>query len=160
MRNQLIKPMVKTKTLKLPALEITQGPKRRIYSFAVDGKRLPEFATVSRIKRTEDNDLFGYQRPEVVSHINEIKQYVESESPMIPNSIVVAFDDSVRFVPSDKGDAVGPSRHGYLHIPLQAGVEEHEKPAWIVDGQQRAAAIRNARIEEFPISVVGRLHGK
>ena len=151
--------MVKSKILKLPALEITQGPKRRIYSFAVDGKRLPEFATVSRIKRTESNDLFGYQRPEVVSHIAEIKRYVESESPMIPNSIVVAFDETVEFVPCDDSPSDGPSRHGHLHIPLREGVEEHEKPAWIVDGQQRAAAIRNARIDAFPISVVGFVAG-
>ncbi len=148
--------MTTVRVLKLPALEITQGPKRRIYSFAVDGKRLPEFATVSRIKRTEENDLFGYQRPEVVSHINEIKHYLESESPMIPNSIVLAFDESVKFVAAEVGDECeGPGRPGYLQIPVQDGLEEHEKPAWIVDGQQRAAAIRKACIDSFPISVVG-----
>lgn len=148
-----------TKTLKLPALQIQQSPGRHIYSFAVDGKRLREFATVSRIKRTASKDLFGYQRPEVVSHINEIKQYLESETPMIPNSIVLAFDDSVSFEPLRSVESEGPTRIGHVVIPLRDGVDEHEKPAWIVDGQQRAAAIRNARVEEFPISVVGFIAG-
>ena len=34
-------------------------------------------------------------------------------------------------------------------IPL----DEEERPGWIVDGQQRAAAIRDARVDAFPIFV-------
>ena len=36
--------------LRLPALEVRQGT-RRLYSFAVDGKQLPLFATISRTVR-------------------------------------------------------------------------------------------------------------
>ncbi len=54
------------KYLRLPALEIRQGT-RAIYAFAVDGKRLHEFATVSRIHRDDDDALRGYQRPEVAA---------------------------------------------------------------------------------------------
>jgi Winged helix-turn helix len=36
---------------------------------------------------------------------------------------------------------------GVLVIPL----DEEERPGWIVDSQQRAAAIRDARVERFPI---------
>ncbi len=32
-------------TLELPALEIRQGKNRRLYSFAVDGKKLHDFCT-------------------------------------------------------------------------------------------------------------------
>ena len=37
--------------LSLPALEVRQGEGRVLYSFAVDGKKLPLFAAVSRIHR-------------------------------------------------------------------------------------------------------------
>lgn len=50
--------------LRLPAIEISQGHKRRLYTFAVDGKQLPLFSTVSRVRR-ENRAIEGYQRPEV-----------------------------------------------------------------------------------------------
>src|SRR3954469_20637793 len=83
--------------LRVPALRLAQGTAREIYSFGVDGKLLHRFATVSRVGRTEDAAIRGYQRPEVLSHINAIRAYIESETPMIPNGIVVAFDPRVRF---------------------------------------------------------------
>src|SRR5262249_2941020 len=59
--------------LRLPALEVHQGPGRTIYSFAVDGKQLPLFTTVSRVHRDEGAQIQGYQRPEVLSHITAIR---------------------------------------------------------------------------------------
>ena len=50
-------------TLSLPALEVRQGYGRVLYSFAVDGKKLPLFAAVSRIHRDGDAEVEGYQRP-------------------------------------------------------------------------------------------------
>jgi len=140
--------------LRLPALEIRQGPRRVLYSFAVDGKILAKFATVSRIRRGEERRLRGYQRPEVLSHIKEIRRYLESSDPMIPNAIVISFDDRVRF----EAEAVQPiepgySRVGTLVIPIDDTLADEEKPGWIVDGQQRTAAIRDAEIEKFPITV-------
>ena len=38
-------------------------------------------------------------------------------------------------------------------IPIDASEEESERPGWLVDGQQRAAAIREARVEAFPVFV-------
>lgn len=141
--------------IRLPALEIQQGPKRLLYSFAVDGKLLPDFTTISRIKRADDGDLFGYQRPEVLSHINEIRRYIESPDPMVPNSLVVAFDKRVRFEPSSKGQhAAEYSRPGTLVIPRTTDTADIDKPGWIVDGQQRAAAIRESTVANFPICVV------
>ena len=84
--------------LRLPATEYRQGG-RTLYSFVVDGKRLPEFATISRVHRDGNRHMQGYQRPEVLSHIAEIRTYLESAHPLIPNSIVVAFDKPVRFEP-------------------------------------------------------------
>jgi DGQHR domain-containing protein len=135
--------------LKLPALEIVQGHNRTFYSFAVDGKLLSKFATVSRIRRDGDDLVAGYQRPEVFSHISEIRNYIESKDPLLPNAIVLAFDKRVRFVAAEAGDSTY-SRWGTLIIPL-SNSDETSKPGLIVDGQQRAAAIREARIDSFPI---------
>lgn len=135
--------------LRLPALEIQQGETRRLYSFAVDGKQVPSFATVSRIRR-DDTTLHGYQRPEVLSHVAAIRRYLETDAqPLLPNAIVIAFDSRVKFVPGPGTDSPY-ARMGVLEIPVD---DEADKPGFIVDGQQRSAAIRDAKIESFPICV-------
>lgn len=141
-------------TLEVPALEIRQGKNRRLYSFAVDGKRLHDFCTVSRVSRHDGESLSGYQRPEVVSHITQIKDYLESENPLLPNAIVVAFNPTVAFRPLP-GSKPGISRVGTLVIPFDPESLDSDKPGWIVDGQQRSAALRDARIDSFPVCVVG-----
>src|SRR5437667_5945794 len=136
--------------LRLPSIEIRQGINRRFYSFAIDGKLLPQFATISRIRRDHsNNELIGYQRPEVLSHIAEIRRYIESENPLIPNAIVIAFNTSARFEPGDSADC-SYSRWGTLIVPL-GGDDGGEKPGLIVDGQERSAAIRDAQVSHFPI---------
>ena len=139
--------------LRLPALEVRQGDGRVLYSFAVDGKVLPSFAAVSRIHRDGDAQVEGYQRPEVLSHIASIRRYLESEAPMIPNALVVAFDKRVQFEPLDGAPSVSYARPGILIIPVGDDLPDDGKPGWIVDGQQRSAAIRDARISSFPIVV-------
>ena len=144
------------RVLKLPALEIKQGKGRTLYSFAVDGKQLHDFCTVSRVRRDE-GEMDGYQRPEVLSHITQIREYLESDSPILPNAIVVAFDSSVSFKsPARQAKTDAPfTRAGHLEITIDPDVEEENKPGWIVDGQQRAAALRDARVNAFPVCVVG-----
>ncbi len=138
--------------IRLPSLLVKQGKDRLLYSFAVDGKLLSSFTTISRVSRNDEFDIQGYQRPEVLSHIAEIKNYLESTNPMIPNALVIAFDDTVRFEPlPDSSSSQDYCQHGTLIIPIDA----ERKPGWIVDGQQRAAAIREAEISGFPICAVG-----
>jgi DGQHR domain-containing protein len=143
--------MPTNEVLELPAIAIRQGANRELYAFGVEGKRLHDFAQVSRLERDNDEHIAGYQRPEVLSHIAEIRNYLESEGPMLPNAIVVAFDSRVEFRPL-RGKQVGDDPcHGHLVVP----VNTETKPGWIVDGQQRAAAIRDARLGAFPIFVTG-----
>jgi DGQHR domain-containing protein len=139
--------------MRLPALEVRQGDGRVLYSFAVDGKKLPLFAAVSRIRRDGDAEIEGYQRPEVLSHIASIRRYLESEAPMIPNALVIAFDKRVRFEPLAGGPSTSYARPGTLIIPACDDLPDDDKPGWIVDGQQRSAAIRDARIDSFPVVV-------
>ncbi len=141
--------------LRLPAIQVSQGVDRTLYMFAIDGKKIPSFATISRIKRQNGKMLQGYQRPEVYSHIEEIRSYLEHPSPMIPNAIVVAFDPRVRFEPSEyrayrDNDYTQP---GEIVIPMAINLPDEEKPGFVVDGQQRLAAIREARVASFPICV-------
>lgn len=139
--------------LRLPAMEISQG-NRRLFTFAVDGKHLPLFTTISKIRRGPEARLEGYQRPEVISHILSIRRYLESDNPILPNALVVAFDGRVRFEPSNGPDQhVSYVRNGTLIIPVTEGQFDFEKPGWIVDGQQRSAAIRDARVKTFPVCV-------
>jgi len=142
-----------TQTLQVPALEVSQGNGRILYSFAIDGKQLPSIATVSRLRRDDESNIHGYQRPEVLTHIATIRRYIESEAPMIPNALVVAFDKRVSFTPFPGAPRNGYSCPGLLSIPLVDDVSGEDKPGWIVDGQQRSAAIRDARVSSFPICV-------
>lgn len=140
--------------LKLPAIQIHQG-QRRIYCFAVDGKKLPDFAAVSRIRRDNEEHLQGYQRPEAQSHIRAIRRYLESDGSMLPNALVVAFDSRVKFIPNPRSGSVAYAVPGELEIPIDETLTDDQKPAWLVDGQQRSAAIRDATLAEFPVAVVG-----
>ncbi len=148
--------MEQPEALLLPALELSQRPGHKLYSFAVDGKLLPGFTTVSRVHQTNGHDIAGYQRPEVLSHIADIRAYLESDNPMLPTNIVVAFDESVTFEPTaqaSKGN--GTACPGILRIPLSNEASGQRKPGWIVDGQQRVAAIREASLNSFPVFVTG-----
>lgn len=143
------------KTFRVPAIEVRQGS-RTLYTLAIDGKAIHEIATVSRIKRMDDGTLGGYQRPEVLSHVEEIRSYLESEAPMIPNAVVIAFDSRVTFVATKDprtGPKTGYARAGELVIPVDPSWAPEDRPGFIVDGQQRLAAVRDAQIESFPICV-------
>lgn len=140
--------------LRVPAIEVKQG-ERRIYCFAVDGKKIHDFATVSRIHRDDEGALDGYQRPEVLSHIKAIRRYLESEGAMLPNAVVLAFDARVTFEPYKRRSSVDYSVPGEIIIPVDESLAEEDKPALLVDGQQRSAAIREANLGEFPVAAVG-----
>ncbi|WP_196006164.1 DGQHR domain-containing protein DpdB [Citrobacter freundii] len=131
---------------RVPALRIRQGEKRQLFSLAIDGKQINKIAAISRIRRGEE-DLIGYQRPEVRSHIKEIQRYIESANPMIPNPVIIAFDQRVRFEPMLEN-----SDMGHLVIPYSEETN-FEKPGFIVDGQQRTAALREADVNSFMMPV-------
>ena len=141
-----------SKILRVPAIEVRQG-ERLLYTLAIEGKSLPQIATVSRIRRTGSGQLTGYQRPEVLSHIKQIQDYLESEAPLLPNAIVIAFDSRVSFTGTKEGPRSDYSRVGELSIPIDPSESPENRPGFVVDGQQRLAAIRDAKIASFPICV-------
>lgn len=137
--------------LRVPALRISQSPGVVLFTFALDGKRLPQIAEVARVRRASGMSIRGYQRAEVRAHIAAIRNYLESPRAMIPNALVLALDPRTRFVASN-GQGTGPVRTGYLQLPRP---RNGRGAAWVVDGQQRLAAIRHARIGAFPVCIVG-----
>jgi DGQHR domain-containing protein len=133
-------------------MEVQQGPEQTVYSLVCDGKLVSRFASVARVRRPA-SELEGYQRPEVAAHIRNIRRYLESGAPLLPNALVVAFDGRVRFEPTYDSPDDDTVRHGTLIVPIDEGWSDQDKPGWIVDGQQRSAAIREAVLERFPILI-------
>lgn len=139
--------------LNIPCIAIDQGKDRRLYAFGMDGKKLPLIAQVSRLTRGSEDIIAGYQRPEVMSHISEIRNYLETENPMLPNGIVVAFDSSVKYTAANSTNGRNNECvHGHLRIPVLPMGDP--RPGWIVDGQQRAAALRDAKVASFPVFIL------
>ena len=66
---------------------------------------------------------------------------------------MVAFDRRVRFKPFSSRPSNHYSRSGQLLIPIDPNWTEAQKPGWIVDGQQRSAAVREANLKRFPLCV-------
>jgi DGQHR domain-containing protein len=127
-----------------PCIRISQGDGREVYCFGVDGKIVNQFACVSRIGRSDNGELIGYQRPEVIKHIHAIRSYINSKGSFIPNAVVISFMKGIRF---NKFDDENPDI-GQLHIKISA---DGTKPGFIVDGQQRLAAVRDCERLSYPM---------
>src|SRR5690606_19626870 len=106
----------------------------------------------SRVSRTETGKLIGYQRPEVKRHVDDIVTYLNSDDILFPNSLILALTSTVRFVRS-RGPQVGDGllESGVLEIPIPKG--EEAKPAWLVDGQQRALALSKSNRKDLLVPV-------
>jgi DGQHR domain-containing protein len=139
--------------LRLPAIRVRQGENRFVYSFAADGKDVVQFSSVSRLRNGGLENVIGYQRPEVLGHIGAIRDYLEGPSAILPNSIVLAFRSTVRFEPLCSSAEEEPLVHGHLILIWDQDAPSSSLPAWVVDGQQRLAAIREANLISFPICV-------
>lgn len=138
------------KTISLPCLRIEQAQGRYVYSFAVDGKDIQKFASISRIGRDESGKLEGYQRPEILTHISDIRRYLEQAHAVLPNALIIAFNEKLVF--KAVGTSDGASILGHIEIPIGA----EKKPGWVVDGQQRLAALRqmSGRSITVPVTAI------
>ena len=141
-----------SKTLQRRALRIEQNNKHPLYLFTLTGDELLEIADISRISRSGAGELIGYQRAGVKRHVGDIVEYLNQDDILFPNSIILALSSRVKFRQS-RGPAVGDglASAGTLEIPMTNGSQV--KPAWIVDGQQRALALSKCKRKGFPIPV-------
>ena len=140
--------------LRFSALRIVQDPEHPLYLFVLNPEELFEIADISRLGRSSDGDLIGYQRPQVRKHVQNIVSYLDSEDSRVlfPHSLILALPSAVRFQRSrDRLLAGGRGEAGVLRIPYPRPGQP--KPAWIVDGQQRAVALSRAKDSDFPVPV-------
>ncbi len=136
--------------LKRRALRIEQDAKHPLFLFSITGEELLQLADTSRISRNAAGKLLGYQRPEVKRHVKNIIDYLDSDNVLFPNAIILALSSDAKFK-SSRGPDVndGCATAGTLEIPWQ----QKKKPAWIVDGQQRALALSKSKRKNLAIPV-------
>lgn len=142
----------KSRCLERRALRIEQSPDHPLYLFTLSGDELLQIADISRVSRDAAGKLLGYQRGEVKRHVDEIVEYLNSENVLFPNAIILALPSGVRFKKSrgpENSDELAVA--GVLEIPIPGNGQR--KPAWIVDGQQRAIALSRSRRKNFPVPV-------
>jgi DGQHR domain-containing protein len=137
--------------LSVRSLAVNQNGKNRLYSFYLKPAELLQVADISRIRKENEDTLLGYQRGEVQRHVNEIAAYLESDSVIFPNAIILAMSSEVTFKQS-RGPQVGDgsSLSGVLEIPLK---QRGQKAAWIVDGQQRTLALQKCTKQNLSVPV-------
>jgi DGQHR domain-containing protein len=138
--------------MKKRALALTQGSGHRVYLFSLKADEILKVADISRVARTDEGDLIGYQRPEVKRHIDTIVDYLNTADPILPNAIIMALTPEVVFR-SSRGPNVsdGLAVSGTLEILLPSPNEP--KPGWIVDGQQRTVALSKAKDRAYAVPV-------
>ncbi|KFA89881.1 DGQHR domain-containing protein DpdB [Archangium violaceum] len=134
------------------AIRIEQHPRHPLYLFTLTASELLRVADVSRVSRDQGGALLGYQRPEVKRHVRSITEYLDGPQVLFPNSIILALSSSTLFkqIRGPKVDS-GIAEAGTLRIPLPGPGQS--KPAWIVDGQQRALALSQCKRQDFPVPV-------
>ncbi|MFC2034898.1 DGQHR domain-containing protein DpdB [Chloroflexota bacterium] len=137
--------------MRFEALRIIQPSGRPVFAFATTAEEILNIAKIQRISRDFNDTLVGFQRPEVMSHISEIRRYIDGDDGVLPNTIVIAFDDNVKFIPSDLLAGNGHGNFGTLEIPTKNG--NVVRPGFIIDGQQKLAAIATSVHSNFPIFV-------
>jgi DGQHR domain-containing protein len=140
------------KLLKRRATRLAQSKHMALYQFALTSEDITAVADISRLSRDETGKLLGYQRAEVRKHVSEIADYLDSEAPLFPHPLIIAFSSKVVFRGSRGiGVSDGVSSAGDVFIPVPQNGDA--KPGWIVDGQQRALALSRSRRKDFPVPV-------
>jgi DGQHR domain-containing protein len=132
-----------TQKLTFSAIKAEQSPEHTVFSFAASAGQVFEMARIDRAGRSDTGVLSGFQRPQIASHIHEIRDYLEREDAVLPNSVVVAFTDKVNIHPG-KGNVIT------VEIDIENG-----PPGLIVDGQQRLSALAPLTQKSFQVFVSG-----
>src|SRR5690242_47033 len=85
------------KALTRRALRIEQTNGHALYVFTVTAGEVLELADISRVSRDQAGKLIGYQRPQVRKHIQEIVDYLDSDTVLFPNPIIMALSPLAQF---------------------------------------------------------------
>ncbi len=143
-----------SKEIVVRALRTTQGQGIEVFAFFLFGSDVTRVADISRIERDDGDELKGFQRSEIKSHVKSIIDYLDSEKVLFPNAIILALGNEVEFRQSRgpiPGKMVDVAQGGTLTIPV---LPEGRRVAWIVDGQQRSLALAKSKNNRIPVPVI------
>lgn len=145
---------MKKDILQVRATRAIQGDGIPVYSFFLHGADIARIADISRLER-ENGKLKGFQRPQIKRHVREIVDFLDAGPSLFPNAIILALGPDVVFQLNGGRPRAGCSdlsQGGVLMLPVRS---EHERVAWIVDGQQRSLALAQAKDKTIVVPVVG-----
>jgi DGQHR domain-containing protein len=143
---------MRPEVVKRSALRVNQHRERPLYLLTLTTADLDAIAGTHRIGRDAKGKLTGYQRPQVRRHIKNIVEYLDSERPLFPSSLVLALPSNTRFRPTPGASTT--DRHSTPGIlEMRVSTNGRSPKALIVDGQQRAAALAQSRRKDFPVPV-------
>src|SRR5262249_16787283 len=111
--------MAKPQPIRRRALRLLQDEAHPLYVFSLTGEELLRVADISRSSRDDAGRVIGYQRQEVRRHVQDIVNYLDGESVLFPNSIILALSSAVRFTGS-RGPGIddGLATSGTIEIPV------------------------------------------
>lgn len=122
------------------ALRARQSASHQVLTFAAKAQDIKRFADIDHAGRSEDGALKGFQRPQIASHIKDIRHYLSHHDSVLPNPIVVAFTKGVR---------VTNLEHPYVELEIDTALV----PGFVVDGQQRLNALYGLPEKDFEVFV-------
>lgn len=128
-------------TVTFLAARARQSSEHDVMTFAATADQVLQFAAIDRVGRDEAGTLSGFQRPQIAGHIREIRDYLETETAILPNAIVVAFTEGV--VLEDVED-------GICRVTIDL---ETVPKGLVVDGQQRLTALSHSSRRDFQMFV-------
>jgi DGQHR domain-containing protein len=123
------------------AVVAQQSAKHACLTIAAPPRDILAWAHIERVGRNGDGSLRGFQRPQIASHIKEIRDYLCQPDSVLPNPIVVAFVGGVQITDQGDGTAtitIDPDVHGL---------------GFVVDGQQRLTALSGLPDKDFQVFV-------
>lgn len=130
-----------TDHLDVIAVGAKQSKGVRVFTFAATASEILAVCEISRVGRHDGGELFGFQRPQIAGHIQEIRDYLSLADSVLPNAIVVGFLGGVQVTRQNQ-------KTFRLRISTRRG-----KPGFIVDGQQRLTALSQADRQDFQVFV-------
>ncbi|MGO4396185.1 DGQHR domain-containing protein DpdB [Variovorax sp. M-6] len=126
---------------KFRAVAARQAPGAHVLTFAAKATDILATCEISRAGRSESGKLFGFQRPQIAGHIQEIQDYLQKREAVLPNAVVVGFLGGTKI--KDLGSGVVE-----ISISTAGG-----KPGYVVDGQQRLTALAKTARDDFEVFV-------
>lgn len=130
-----------THQFQFTAVGARQARTTRVFTFAARVQDILDCCEISRAGRNSKGDLFGFQRPQIASHIQEIRDYLSKEDAVLPNAVVVGFLGNVK---------VKPLGDGVFKLTVSTA---NGKPGFVVDGQQRLTALAQGHRKDFEVFV-------